>query len=303
MPDEFERVYIRFKGRVLGPITQEKMLDLIRRGQITRQHELSPDGIAWKSAEAYPHLFRNETSLAKTKVQDVKSDAAVPEPNVQQWYASIDGQNHGPIDEATLKRFVEDGKVTSDTLIWRSGMQDWIEAETIRSEWFARDSQSVKTKSVKSKSVGSNARNGESGESTLDGSELTGLLASRGWVQFLSILGLIVGTVAVIGSVAWFFLIASQDGSGPVKVVALVVAIVAMASAFAWFVGCMFLLNYSNGLSVLKYRTDVLDVQVAINALNRFWKFTGIVVLIWLIVTSVLASMIYLLGLSVPVPN
>jgi hypothetical protein len=54
---------------------------------------------------------------------------------------------------------------------------------------------------------------------------------------------------------------------------------------------------------VLKYRTDVLDVQVAINALNRFWKFTGIVVLIWLIVTSVLASMIYLLGLSVPVPN
>jgi hypothetical protein len=114
---------------------------------------------------------------------------------------------------------------------------------------------------------------------------------------------LIVGTVAVIGSVAWFFLIASQDGSGPVKVVALVVAIVAMASAFAWFVGCMFLLNYSNGLSVLKYRTDVLDVQVAINALNRFWKFTGIVVLIWLIVTSVLASMIYLLGLSVPVPN
>jgi hypothetical protein len=36
-----DRVYIRFKGRVLGPLTQEKTMDMVKRGQITRQHELS----------------------------------------------------------------------------------------------------------------------------------------------------------------------------------------------------------------------------------------------------------------------
>ena len=33
MADEFNRIYIRFNGRVLGPINHEKAVDLVRRGQ------------------------------------------------------------------------------------------------------------------------------------------------------------------------------------------------------------------------------------------------------------------------------
>jgi len=303
MSVEYERIYIRFKGRVLGPMTQEKAVELIRRGQITKQHELSPDGVAWRPAEEFTSLFKSEGNSAKQKVQDTKNDAIVSEPNPQPWYANIDGANQGPVDESTLKRWIVDGKVTADTMIWRPGMQDWISAETIRPDWFPPESRSTGAKGKKSKSNGRIEGNSAELESQSANSELTVLLASRGWVQFLAILGLIFGTFAVVGSVAWFFLIATRDGSGPVKVIAVIISLVAIATAIAWFIGSLFLLNYSNRLSVLKYRLTAEDIQQAMQSLNRFWKFTGIVVLIWLIVTSLFFTMIYLLGLGIPIPG
>jgi len=83
---------------------------------------------------------------------------------------------------------------------------------------------------------------------------------SRAWVQFLAITGLVIGTLAVVGSFAWFFLVATRDGSGPVKVMAVVVSLVQVATAIAWFFGSLFLLNYSNRLSVLKYRLEAQDI-------------------------------------------
>jgi len=305
MSVEYERIYIRFKGRVLGPMTQEKAVELIRRGQITKQHELSPDGVAWRPAEEFTTLFKSEGNSAKQKVQDTKNDAIVSEPNPQQWYANIDGANQGPADESTLKRWIVDGKVTADTMIWRPGMQDWVSAETIRPDWFPPESRSTGAKGKKSLSASSGEvlRHTTERETQTQAPDLTALLLTRGWVQFLAITGLIVGTAAVIGSVAWFFVVATRDGSGPVKVIAVVVSLVAMTTAIAWFFGSLFLLNYSNRLSVLKYRLTSEDIHLAMKSLNRFWKFTGIVVLIWLIVTSLLFTMIYLLGLSIPIPG
>ena len=305
MSVEYERIYIRFKGRVLGPMTQEKAVELIRRGQITKQHELSPDGVAWKTAEEFPSLFKSESNSPKQKVQETKIEASVPESSVQQWYANIDGANQGPVDEAVLKRWIEDGKVTADTMVWQPGMQDWISAETIRSNWFQQKSRSTGSKESRSLSADSGDIDWPGAQQKSQGQapDLTALLVTRGWVQFLAITGLIFGTVAVIGSVAWFFLVATRDGSGPVKVIAVVVSLVAMATAIAWFFGSLFLLNYSNRLSVLKYRLTSEDIHLAMKSLNRFWKFTGIVVLIWLIVTSLLFTMIYLLGLSIPIPG
>lgn len=74
-----ERYYVRFKGRVLGPLTREKTMDLAKRGQITKQHELSPDGVAWKQAQEFPDLFaieRASTSQAATK--EKQQDTTAP---------------------------------------------------------------------------------------------------------------------------------------------------------------------------------------------------------------------------------
>ena len=54
--------YIRIRGRVLGPYDQEKLQTLARRGQLSRMHELSPDGISWVRASSYPELFSSGSS-------------------------------------------------------------------------------------------------------------------------------------------------------------------------------------------------------------------------------------------------
>jgi hypothetical protein len=54
-----ERIFVRFKGRTLGPFNAERTRELYRRGQITKLHELSSDGVSWVKADQFP-LFSSE---------------------------------------------------------------------------------------------------------------------------------------------------------------------------------------------------------------------------------------------------
>ena len=51
------QLYLRVRGRVLGPYDQEKLQSLVRRGQLSRMHEVSTDGANWVRASTYAELF------------------------------------------------------------------------------------------------------------------------------------------------------------------------------------------------------------------------------------------------------
>jgi hypothetical protein len=42
-----------------------------------------------------------------------------------QWYLARDGKQHGPISEAELTQFIEQGHLQPDDLVWREGFADW----------------------------------------------------------------------------------------------------------------------------------------------------------------------------------
>lgn len=42
--------YVRFRGRVTGPVSSHELARMTSRGQLTRFHEVSSDGLAWTSA-------------------------------------------------------------------------------------------------------------------------------------------------------------------------------------------------------------------------------------------------------------
>jgi uncharacterized RDD family membrane protein YckC len=42
-----------------------------------------------------------------------------------QWHYSENGQQLGPISDAELDQFVQSGKITHDTLVWKEGMAQW----------------------------------------------------------------------------------------------------------------------------------------------------------------------------------
>ena len=296
MSDQNERFYVRFKGRVLGPLTREKTVDLAKRGQITKQHELSPDGVAWKLAQEFPELFERERAVAnQATVRERQQESSAPEAPTEEWYAHFDDSNQGPVDVKGMKNWIALGMVKKDTMIWRPGMAEWQSAELIRAEWFGI-SKSSKPGSQQTQSDISDSGTGSGSHRELSVS----LLRMRAPVVFLAITGVVIGTFWVILSIAGFFMVVTRGGSGPVKVMAVVLAIVHVSTAIAWFTGSMFLLQFGNKLAVLVYRSETNDLDRALQALVRFWKFIAIVVLVWLIIVSILGSIIYLLGLSVP---
>ena len=292
-----ERFYIRFKGRVLGPLTREKTLELAKRGQITKQHELSPDGVAWKKADEFPGFFTSERAVAnQTAVREKQQEVSAPDVPSEEWYAHFNNSNQGPVDLKGMKNWIALGKVNKETMIWRPGMSEWQSAELIRAEWFGA-SNAGKSISQQPQTHSDSLSSGAGSQGDLS----TTLVRMRVSVLFLAITGVVIGTVWTIGSIASFFLVATRDGSGPVKVMAVIFSLVHVATSIAWFTGSIFLLQFGNRLSVLIYRSETTDIERALKSLVRFWKFTAIVVLVWLIIVTILGSILYLLGLSIPI--
>ncbi len=158
-----DQVYIRFKGKVLGPLTFHKIQDLARRGQITRMHDLSSDGVNWVKAEEFGNVFSQARSpgsdapreevpaaqdhgnstqaLPKSPLNATKGaplldgtgtnkKELLPRPGESpdqtiQWYAHLNGANQGPLSSSNLEAAVKTEQITRETLIWRAGFDDW----------------------------------------------------------------------------------------------------------------------------------------------------------------------------------
>jgi uncharacterized membrane protein len=60
-----------------------------------------------------------------------------------QWYYAIDGQQYGPVDEATIAALVREGKLRLDDLVWNETMGDqWRRASSVP-EWFPEGAVSL----------------------------------------------------------------------------------------------------------------------------------------------------------------
>ena len=57
--------------------------------------------------------------------------APPPIPQATQWYAAVNGQQVGPLDDAALRQQVAAGAITAETLVWRQGMTNWTAANQV----------------------------------------------------------------------------------------------------------------------------------------------------------------------------
>lgn len=55
----------------------------------------------------------------------------MPKRNEVSFYAIIEGRQAGPIKEKELKKFISNGDITSDTLIWTYGLSEWQPANQL----------------------------------------------------------------------------------------------------------------------------------------------------------------------------
>ncbi len=50
---------------------------------------------------------------------------------MKRWYCRIEGQQHGPLEERTLRQYREDGRLAESDLVWTCGMAEWMEFQNV----------------------------------------------------------------------------------------------------------------------------------------------------------------------------
>ena len=136
-----QQYYVRFRGRTLGPFSEARLQELIKRGQVTRMHEISVDSISWQPADAITDFFGPSTEQRHTEaVAPANSDAshAHQQPVTEQanWYANLNNENKGPVTKSQLSQWIASGAITAETLVWREGKEDWEPANVAMPEFF-----------------------------------------------------------------------------------------------------------------------------------------------------------------------
>lgn len=146
------KYHVRFKGRVLGPFDEQKIKGLIKRGQVTRTHEISPDGISWQPASEYHELFPSATSsggadfggqfAAAANMAADPLAVAAPADSAQ-WYAHMNDEQKGPVTKSQLTQWANSGALTAETLVWKEGLENWEPANVLVPELFSGASAAI----------------------------------------------------------------------------------------------------------------------------------------------------------------
>lgn len=253
-------------------------------------HEVSADGINWRKAEEFGELYPGNAVNVQAMEQDIAEERVSQDTFDQQplieWYAHIDNERKGPFDDSKLQQLIAAEKITASTLVWRSGMQDWVSAETLMPERFpglAKRQQSL----------------GESKQ--LDSLDALPIMAElvhrRRWVFVLGVTCLVIAVFQLIGMV--FFLVGevvAPAKSGGEAIVSVFTSFLGLLLAMLGVFACVNLIQYANALTVMHMAPTQDNILSALQKLSRFWYFGGILMLAAVVIFGLLMIVFYAAG-------
>jgi hypothetical protein len=279
-----EQFYIRIRGRVLGPYDQEKVQSLARRGQFSKMHELSTDGMSWVRASSHPELFTAEIvepPVRESPPPPVGQSAAgqvapqprpQPEPAGQElWYYVKGGTEAVSVDFAGLQRLASTGQLGPDDLVWTQGMQQWVPAKSIQAlDLFGKPTLDRGPGGTQGSAM---ARSGDAAPASVckAGSD------SRPWVLFIAVMGFVYAGLSVVGGLLG--LIRGAGRRDPDVVAYGLISVIIGAVAI---IGAALLVRYANCLGGLRYGRHFAVLERALEALRSFWIFASIILIIFL---------------------
>lgn len=76
--------------------------------------------------------FAMASQMAQSMGNQQSNTQQTPPPlgSAVSYYVALNGQQAGPFEKAALKQMVTSGQLTRETLVWKSGMSDWMAAST-----------------------------------------------------------------------------------------------------------------------------------------------------------------------------
>lgn len=301
------QLYLRVRGRVLGPYDQEKLQSLVRRGQLSRMHEVSTDGAHWVRASTYAELFVGAPVklvapempvAAPPPAQEPAGDLPIPlaeEPAAQAqaspqpaapaaasrgWYYENLGAQHGPVDEPVLRQMLAAGQLDFATRVWNDSMPQWAAASQVLGL--------IPMPAI--------IRATQGGSEGLD-DDVEGLckaaVASRPWTLFLAITAFVYAGLCIL--FGFLMLVHGADKGFPPLVA---MGLFWIVSGVVTAAGGILLSNYANRLASLAYGPSCKVLESAMGRLKTFWMFVSIVLIVTLAFIGFFTIWILAVGFS-----
>ena len=291
------QLYIRIRGRVLGPYDQEKLQSLARRGQLSRMHELSQDATNWVRASTFPELFVSEDHSVAVVMQQVPGEThdgvqrqgPTPMPSGRRWWYRKNGSETGPVDETTLQQTLASGGLGADELVWTEGMPQWVPARQVpgllpvqSAPWLQQDWRGPVTGTGDQKDG-------------LPASLCKATTNSRPWILFVAVASFVWAVFWLVGGIVE--LIAGAKKHSPDEVAGgLFMLILGIDCAAGGFL----LLAYASRVANLKFSSHVIVLEKALDALRAFWIFVSINLIV--ILAFAISGFVYAFAVGVTFP-
>jgi len=305
-----EQLYIRVRGRVMGPYDSDKLQALVKRGQLGRMHEVSEDGVTWVRATSFPELFvsggTNGSVATANQVKpqssgvvdfDVESEypvttAAPTSPQVsgqQVWYYTSSGGQAGPVDFATLQRMVANGQFAAGDMVWTDGMSQWSPPSLVPG---LTPTSAQSTFAQSALSPENLARgDGEKAEPKVSADVCRSLSGSRPWVLFIAILVFIYAALSLIGGGVMLI-----QGARLQSTTTVASGVFAILFSILEAIGAFFLLLQSNRIGLLKHTRSDEHLVAVLEAARIFWVYVGILLIVLLAFATVVGVWILAIG-------
>ena len=277
-----DQLYVRIRGRVQGPYELDKLRALVRRGQLSRMHQVSPDGTNWRQASEYAELFASpavEAAPPRSETPSTTESAAAglelepPSPESQaSWYYAHNNVQSGPVTFERLTAMAQAGAVHGEDLVWTEGMGDWMPAQSVRGLFSAPGT----TTGFRGLSTELPAK--------IESDVIRTLSETRPWTMFVAICAFVFAATSIaLGTMA--IILGSRSSVFPL--IAGGFCLLLYAAVFIWGGQLLVRFNSSVGKVIVDGSQRTLDS--ALRTQRTFWIFSSIVLTV-VVVNSVIAA-------------
>jgi len=278
--------FVRSRGRISGPFNGEQLNTMARRGQLSRMHELSEDGVTWVAASTHGELFTTTASVntaAQSAVESTSQPASpavaneAPKSKDPEWYYAIRGQQLGPVPFTQMQMLAATGQLQRDDRVCSSEMSAWVSAQQVAGLIFP--------------GAVPHAATTDSGQRKTDELPL-GLVrsadGSRPWVIFIAVVTLIAAAGSLLAGFQGI-IVGGRAHSGLLVALGLLDILWSIVMA----VMGVLLLNYASRLGGLRYSPSAKVLEKALDSLRAYWIILAInlIIAITLIVVIMIAAM------------
>lgn len=298
-----QQLYVKIRGRVLGPFDPSRLQQMVRKGQIGRTHQVSEDGHQWRRAGDYPDLFTQVDNPASANPRFRESAASSestqtrPQTDSKKWYFSCDGQEQqGPVSISELRSLVNTRQLGPDDLVWREGMADWIAAKmaTELEYLFANERSTQQHVNVQTHPATASDSQDLPNETQFVQLRET-VRAAQGWVRFIFVVWFVLA--AILFSM---FVLGLVQGGKTRNSIQVFTAFIYLAESIVYLLSGVLLMRFSAGINSFIQDMNLANLTLGLRNLNNYWILTAIILILSICAALILGAMVLAGALTIP---